>query len=108
MRPRPPKRLVPPMTAAAIASRRRMLPPVFAGVAERLDGLTTPASPARGPLRPSTAPRIAATGQPAPRPGSRVPRRSDQGKLNARPGEEAAQSDDERRHTDKDGDRPLQ
>ncbi len=37
-----------------------------------------------------------------------VARRSDQRKLNARPGEEAAQSDDERRHTDKDGDRPLQ
>src|SRR6266851_4976767 len=42
-RPRPPKRLVPPITAAAIASSRRVPPPVPTETEKSREALTTPA-----------------------------------------------------------------
>src|SRR5260370_41657816 len=71
--PRPPRRRVPPITAAAIASSNRVPPPVPTETEKSREALTIPPVGANNPLIDSTAIRIAATGTPAQRAASELP-----------------------------------
>jgi len=73
IRPRPPNTLVPPMTAAAIASRTRLPPPVELSTANYREVLTTSASAASAEQMVNTATRTAATLTPALRAASALP-----------------------------------
>ena len=73
MLPRPPKRLVPPITAAEIASRSSV-PPPWSGATERTFAASTmPPTPAISPEIMKTRIRIRATLMPARRAASALP-----------------------------------
>src|SRR5438552_581892 len=71
--PRPPKRLVPPMTAAEIASRRIVPPPAFRSTEVRRAAKTTPPSAAIALEIMKTRIRIRLTAMPARRAASALP-----------------------------------
>jgi hypothetical protein len=71
--PRPPNRLVPPITAAAIASISSVLPPAFRSTLCRREASTIPPSPAMKPEIMKTMIRIRGTLIPARRAASALP-----------------------------------
>ena len=71
--PRPPNRLVPPMTAAAIASISSVPPPAFRSTLFRRGASTMPPSPDMQPEIMKTRIRIRATLIPARRAASALP-----------------------------------
>ena len=71
--PRPPKRLVPPITAAAIASISSVPPPAFRSTLLRRAASTTPPSPAIAPEIMKTMILTRATLMPARRAASALP-----------------------------------
>src|SRR5919204_121951 len=72
-RPRPPKRLTPPITAAEIESRRSVPPPAVRSIEFRREARMTPPSPAIPPEIAKTMIRISFTLIPARRAASAFP-----------------------------------
>ncbi len=71
--PRPPNRLVPPITAAEIASISSVPPPAFRSTLWRREARTMPPSPAMKPEIMKTRIRIRVTLMPARRAASALP-----------------------------------